>query len=51
MLNNNPNNTSKIYFECYDPLNFLNILKKNSKMALLGAEKYEKKQSHEFWCL
>ena len=32
-------------------LNFSNILKKWSKMALLGAEKYEKKQSHEFWCL
>ena len=21
------------------------------KMALLGPDKYEKKQSHEFWCL
>ena len=31
--------------------NFSNILKKMSQMALLGAKKYEKKQTHEFWCL
>ena len=39
-----------------DPQNFLmpyfsNVFKKMSEMALLGPDKYQKKQSHEFWCL
>ena len=31
-------------------LSFSNIFEKMSKMALLGPDKHQKKQSHEFWC-
>ena len=32
-------------------LTCINIIKDMSKKALLGPEIYQKKESHEFWCL